>query len=105
MNATSPLQPPQVDLERFYYALKNHRPNTSLPKLSKREVDCLYYFIQGKSCREIGSCLHLSPRTIEAYFVSIKDKLNCSTKSDLFQCVKEMEQFGLLKLDTAPLLL
>ncbi len=89
-----PLSDVHINLRDFYKKLK--RENRVEIKLSNRERECLSYFLQGNACREIGEKLNLSPRTIEAYFVAIKGKLNCHTKSELFQCVQELEQFGLL---------
>lgn len=57
--------------------------------LSKREQECLFYILRGKSAKEIGRILNLTPRTIEHYIENIKYKLNCRTKVDLIIKAKE----------------
>jgi len=53
--------------------------------ISKREVECLFYLMRGKSARETGIALHLSQRTVEIYLDRLKDKLNCRKKSELIE--------------------
>ena len=61
--------------------------------ITKRESQCLFYLIRGKSARETGIALNLSQRTVEFYLDSLKDKLNCSKKSGIVEKV-----FNLLSL-------
>ena len=57
-------------------------------KLSKRQVECLYYLVRGMTLKQIGKTLKLSPRTVEWYLEIVKNKLNCSTKLDLInKCI------------------
>jgi DNA-binding CsgD family transcriptional regulator len=86
----------RVSLKGFYKKLKGAIPEETT--LSPREKQCLHHFLSGDSCREIGEKLGLKTRTIEAYFVTIKTKLNCPTKSELFKCAQELVQFGLLRM-------
>lgn len=51
--------------------------------LSKREEECLYFLIRGKSSKEIGRILNLSPRTVEHYIDNIKGKFGCDSKRNL----------------------
>jgi len=51
--------------------------------LSKQEAGCAYYLSIGKSMKEIGRILNISPRTVESYISNIKNKTNCHSKSDL----------------------
>jgi DNA-binding CsgD family transcriptional regulator len=51
--------------------------------ISKREMECLHYLSLGKSAKEIGRVLKISPRTVETYLLNIKKKLELNTKSDL----------------------
>ena len=55
--------------------------------LSKREQECLYHYVRGKSAREISHILPLSKRTIEHYLENVKLKLNVSKKSELIDKV------------------
>jgi DNA-binding CsgD family transcriptional regulator len=51
--------------------------------LSKRESECLFYLVRGKTIKEIGAILGLSPRTVETHINHIKEKLNCHSTSQL----------------------
>jgi Response regulator containing a CheY-like receiver domain and an HTH DNA-binding domain len=51
--------------------------------LSQREFDILNLLIKGKSMREIGQILKISPRTVETYIYTAKDKTNTFTTSRL----------------------
>lgn len=58
--------------------------------LSKREVECLFYLVRGKSMKTVAKILGLSPRTIETYLARLKEKINCYNKSDLIEfAIKE----------------
>lgn len=59
--------------------------NKRLVRLSTREAQSLYYLARGKSAVQIGEILGLSGRTVQFYLDRIKNKLNCSTKSDLIE--------------------
>lgn len=64
----------------------------AIRKLAKRELDCLKYL--HLSFREIGEILHISSRTVEAYLQSAKNKLNCSSKSELIQIAAMLHSAG-----------
>lgn len=53
--------------------------------LTPRERDCLKLIKEGSTASLIGFELGLSKRTVESYLQSIKNKLLCDTKNDLFQ--------------------
>lgn len=55
--------------------------------LSPREKECLYFYVHGKSAKEIGEILFLSRRTIEQFLMSIKIKLNVPNKAALIEKV------------------
>lgn len=72
----------KINLQQFCYTL----PPPSLDKkFTDRELECLFFLLRGKSASEIGHFLHLSKRTIEDYLVSLRIKLNCTSKSDLIE--------------------
>lgn len=52
--------------------------------LSQRELETLFYVLQGKTAKEVARILNLSFRTVEGYIDNIKIKYNCRTKSELF---------------------
>lgn len=64
--------------------------------LSKRERDCLNALLKGKTAKETATNLKLSPRTIEAYLESLKKKLKCTNKGELFVIAQALEKLGLL---------
>jgi DNA-binding CsgD family transcriptional regulator len=51
--------------------------------LSKRQSEIVRLVVHGKTMKEIGKMLNLSPRTVGHYFETIKMKLNISTRSEL----------------------
>ncbi len=51
--------------------------------LTKREADCLRTLIQGNSAKETAEKFGISPRTIEGYLNSIKQKTFCRSKLEL----------------------
>ncbi|STX50966.1 transcription regulator protein, response regulator containing CheY-like receiver domain and HTH DNA-binding domain [Legionella busanensis] len=78
-------------VEKKSYFNKNYTINNLLNskgdkiKLTKRELDCAYLLIRGKTYREIAVSLSLSPRSIESYIESIKNKTSCYKKSELIE--------------------
>ncbi len=53
-------------------------------RLSPRESECLHMIVKGKTAKEAAQLLKLSHRTVESYFDSLKDKLDCSRRQDLY---------------------
>jgi DNA-binding CsgD family transcriptional regulator len=64
--------------------------------LTKRESECLFYLLRGKSGREIAMLLDLSTRTIEEYLNNIKDKFKCCTKGQLIEKALSMGFYYLI---------
>ena len=58
--------------------------------LTKREYECLFLLLKGKTAQEIATELHLSRRSIESYISHTKTKLDCKTKSELIHKVYEI---------------
>lgn len=54
-------------------------------KLSKRQSECLYYLLRGKSAVAIAKILKLSPKTVEYYIDEIKNKMRCRNKAELIE--------------------
>lgn len=61
------------------YFLCEHR-NTYL---TSREVECVKWYITGKSAEEIAIILNISKRTVETHLEKVKKKLNCYKQSQL----------------------
>lgn len=53
--------------------------------LNKRETESLFYLIRGYTAKEIAQRLGLSAKTIEYHIEQLKNKLNCSKKSELVE--------------------
>lgn len=52
--------------------------------LSKREKECVFYFLNGKTAKETAIKLGISYRTVEDYFIKIKKKFGCKNKRELY---------------------
>lgn len=64
--------------------------------LSPREQGCMRLLLKGKSIKEIAAILKLSPRTVEHYLESVKNKFNCQFKNELFSIGEQLYEFGLI---------
>lgn len=53
--------------------------------LTDREMECLFYYIRGKTCKQLAAILSISKRTAEKHLANIKSKLNCFNKSQLIE--------------------
>jgi len=53
--------------------------------LTRREAECTFRVIQGKTVAVIATELTLSPRTVEFYLKNAKSKLRCRTKAQLIE--------------------
>jgi DNA-binding CsgD family transcriptional regulator len=67
----------------------------NLLRLSARERECLSLFHQALTFEEIAQSLNLSPRTIEHYMGSIKNKLDIHTRSELQLAAEKLIELGL----------
>jgi DNA-binding CsgD family transcriptional regulator len=65
-------------------------------KLSNQEKECLSIYLDELSMKEAAARMHLSPRTIESYLSNIKNKLDCTTKSELIKKGRELRSIGLI---------
>lgn len=54
-----------------------------MKQLSSRELQVAFLICRGRTYKEIGKMLNLSPKTVENYVENIKNKLGCSFKSDI----------------------
>jgi DNA-binding CsgD family transcriptional regulator len=51
--------------------------------LSRRELECFFYLIHGKTAKQIAQMLKISNRTVEDYLARIRHKLNLETSQDV----------------------
>lgn len=61
--------------------------------LTDREVDCLWLSAKGKTTKQIGKELHISPLTVETHNKNIREKFCCST---MIEAVIEGVQRGII---------
>lgn len=52
-------------------------------EVTKREAQCLFYLGQGLSAKETAHILHISPRTVESYLESLRQKAQAKSKIEL----------------------
>ncbi len=53
--------------------------------LTEKQAVCMFYLIRGKSYKEISVILNLSLRTIESHIEAIKNRMRCTSKSELIE--------------------
>lgn len=71
--------------ENFSIALDN-----KLIQLTSRETECLSYLTQGMTAKMIAKQLKISSRTVEYYFINIKQKFNCKTRIEVVGKLQEL---------------
>lgn len=59
--------------------------------LTPREAECMMNFLEEKTVPEAAVYLNLSPRTVEFYLKNMKIKLECKTKSELINKIRESD--------------
>jgi len=74
---------------------KKHQPSEAVAKdyqldenanpldLSKRELECLFLMLRGRTAQQTANVLQLSRRTVESYLDNMKNKFGCLNKSEL----------------------
>lgn len=55
--------------------------------ITSKEYECLQKLKMGYTAKEIGRGLKISPRTVEEYFLRIKNRTGCSKKPDLINLI------------------
>lgn len=78
--------------DKKQHLLKSIKPNYYLfeyngqhVRLSKRQCECLQQLFLGKTVKEIGKALSLSPATVQSYLTEIKKKFRCNTRVQLLE--------------------
>ena len=74
--------------------------NKPVSELSRRELQCALYLLEGKTSMEIALLLNLSPRTVEVYFNRLKNRFGSKNK---IQLVRHLIESGLLSHITVPI--
>lgn len=70
------------------YPLGTNHPGVYL---TKRQAQCIKHLIEGKSVKEIGSILNLSPRTVDDYLKKLRAKLGCYRREQLIALIKNSD--------------
>jgi DNA-binding CsgD family transcriptional regulator len=55
----------------------------NLYKLTRKQMECLYWFAKGNAVKQIARKMDLSARTVEHYVEKIKLKMNATLRSEL----------------------
>lgn len=79
------------------YAAKPDEEKSAFSILSVREREVLQLFAEGKTTKQIGLRLHISPKTVEAHRLRIMEKLDID---NIAQLTKYAIQQGLTELDS-----
>lgn len=79
--------------KQFFYAIEDNHLEI---RLSARELECIFFFLRGKTAKEIAKILKLSPRTIEKHIEHIKIKFKCVNRSQLIEKALAMGYMNVL---------
>lgn len=82
-------------VNRQYY-LGIHFPGIYL---TRREAECVYHLLKGRTMAAAGECLGLSARTIEFYLKNIKIKLDCRNKAGLIAAIEQSDFWQVIDFD------
>lgn len=64
--------------------------------VTKREAECLYYLIHGKTAKEIARILSISHRTVEVYFDQLRSKTISKNRFELLSKVNKTKLENLI---------
>lgn len=75
----------EVEKQRFLTMMQDYQAFYPEPaiQLTRRQQECLYYFINGFTAKEIAKELNISYRTVQDYLAIVYQKYGCSTKQEL----------------------
>jgi DNA-binding CsgD family transcriptional regulator len=68
------------------------------PILTKRQLEVLFYTLQGKTLKMTGKALKISPRTVEVYLQQLKCALKATDKINLIEKAFSLGYWNLLEL-------
>lgn len=73
-----------------HYQLETDRGSR---KITAREFDCIKELLQGKMMKEIARALNITEYTVKSHLNNIKQKLDCSFKSELINYILKKTNF------------
>jgi DNA-binding CsgD family transcriptional regulator len=79
LNQTDKKSFPATGAISHYKVQSEHNPF----HFSKREKECIFYLLRGKTTKQTSEILNLSKRTVDYYIENIKNKTGCRSKSEL----------------------
>lgn len=77
--------------------------DSSFPRLSKRETECLAWLLKGLAAKEIAHRMFISSRTVEAHVGTLKEKFYCKTVLALVNRIYTQHHFKALALQNIPI--
>ncbi|MBS0286160.1 MAG: helix-turn-helix domain-containing protein [Proteobacteria bacterium] len=85
---------PDIQELRENFSIKKYYFDDNVEiKLSKRELECLSYYIKGLSSSQISNIMNVKKVTTDTFLRNIKMKFNSSSRSELFE---KFWQLGIL---------
>ncbi|MFV2019605.1 LuxR C-terminal-related transcriptional regulator [Micromonospora sp. LOL_023] len=78
------------DLSRVEVAANDTQPDASRGGLSDREVEVARLVLAGRTHREIGTQLFLSPKTVEHHVARIRAKLGATNRAELIATLRSL---------------
>jgi DNA-binding CsgD family transcriptional regulator len=78
------------ELSRVEVLANDARPDTSRGGLSDREVEVARLVLAGRTHREIGTQLFLSPKTVEHHVARIRAKLGATNRAELIATLRSL---------------
>jgi DNA-binding CsgD family transcriptional regulator len=55
---------------------QSYKTKGSFEMFSKREAECLFFLMRGKTAREVAQLLFISPRTVESHIANMRGRLD-----------------------------
>lgn len=71
---------------------KNFNQSILFTEFTPREKEVIALYYKGIPAREVANKLKLSNRTVEFYIENIKNKLSCTSKTELFACLHQLNK-------------
>jgi DNA-binding CsgD family transcriptional regulator len=66
-------------------------------KFTRREIECIAFFISGRSAKTIASFFSISPKTVDAHTHNIMVKLSCNSRESIINFIEQSGTLPLFK--------
>lgn len=86
------LAPDLANLEKYRFSVPGDvgRNKPTILTLTKRQHECATLVLEGYNTKEVARILELSPRTVECYLDSLREKLGAKNRLHLSSLLKEI---------------